>query len=111
VQILLSAPAERVAHREGDTRRAGAVGRARAPERKGAVTGDDEQRRSSEGRDVEVEPHEIQARAMIAAALITSHAVEVPTIPRSGDWSQETAALRLRELTDYIYLMLTTAKS
>jgi hypothetical protein len=37
--------------------------------------------------------------------------VEVPTIPRSRDWSQETAALRLRELTDYIYLMLTTAKN
>jgi hypothetical protein len=63
------------------------------------------------GQEVEVEPHEIQARATIAAALITSHAVEVPTIPRSGDWSQETAALRLRELTDYIYLMLTTTKS
>ncbi len=47
---------------------------------------------------------------MIAAALITSHAVEVPTIPPSGDWSQEAAALRLRELTDYVYLMLTTAR-
>jgi hypothetical protein len=54
-----------------------------------------------------VEPHEIQARAMIAAALITSHAVEVPAIPTSGDWSQQAAALRLRELTDYVYLMLT----
>ena len=57
-----------------------------------------------------MEPHEIQARAIIAAALITSHAVEVPTIPPSGDWSQEAAALRLRELTDYVYLMLTTAR-
>jgi hypothetical protein len=47
---------------------------------------------------------------MIAAALITSHAVEVPTIPTSGDWSQEAAALRLRELTDYVYLMLTAAR-
>ena len=60
--------------------------------------------------EVEVEPHEIQARAMIAAALITSHAVEVPAIPTSGDWSQQAAALRLRELTDYVYLMLTTAR-
>jgi hypothetical protein len=51
-----------------------------------------------------VEPHEIQARATIAAALITSHAVEVPTLPTSGD----TAALRLRELTDYVYRMITT---
>ena len=57
-----------------------------------------------------MEPSELQARAIIAAALITSHAVEVPTIPPSGDWSQEAAALRLRELTDYVYLMLTTAR-
>ena len=54
-----------------------------------------------------MEPHEIQARAAIAAALITSHAVEVPTIPRGGDWSQETAAVRLRELTEYVYLVIT----
>jgi hypothetical protein len=54
-----------------------------------------------------MEPHEIAARATIAAALITSHAVEVPTIPPSGDWSQEAAARRLRELTDYVYLMIT----
>jgi hypothetical protein len=49
-------------------------------------------------------------RERFAAALITSHAVEVPAIPTSGDWSQQTAALRLRELTDYVYLMLTTAR-
>ena len=57
-----------------------------------------------------MEPHEIQARATIAAALITSHAVEVPTIPASGDWSQETAAIRLRELTDYVYSMITAPR-
>jgi hypothetical protein len=56
----------------------------------------------------EVEPSKIQARAAIAAALITSHAVEIPTIPTSGDWSQDTAALRLRDLTDYVYQMITT---
>jgi len=56
---------------------------------------------------VDVEPHEIQARAAIAAALITSHAVEVPTVPTGGDWSQETAAVRLRELTEYVYLVIT----
>ena len=50
---------------------------------------------------------EIQARAAIAAALITSHAVEIPTIPTSGDWSHDTAALRLRDLTDYVYQMIT----
>ena len=54
---------------------------------------------------------EIQARAAIAAALITSRAVEVPTIPTSGDWSQDTAALRLRDLTDYVYQMITAPKT
>ncbi len=51
---------------------------------------------------------EIQARATIAAALIVSRAVEVPSIPAGGDWSQDTAARRLRELTDYVYQMITT---
>jgi hypothetical protein len=54
-----------------------------------------------------MEPSELQARAIIAAALITSHAVEVPTIPRAGDWSTDASALRLRELTDYVYQMIT----
>ena len=58
-----------------------------------------------------MEPHEIQARAAIAAALITSHAVEIPTIPISGDWSQETAALRLRDLTDYVYMLITAPRT
>lgn len=55
-----------------------------------------------------MEATEIQARATIAAALITSHAVEVPTIPSKGDWSGDTAALRLRDLTDYVYRLITT---
>lgn len=55
-----------------------------------------------------MESNEVQARATIAAALIVSHAVEVPTIPTSGDWSQDTAAIRLRDLTDYVYQMITT---
>ena len=62
-------------------------------------------------REIEVEPNEIQARAIIAAALITSHAVEIPTIPTSGDWSQDTAALRLRDLTDYVYQMIRTPRT
>lgn len=57
-----------------------------------------------------MEPTEIQARATIAAALIVSRAVEVPTIPTSGNWSQDTAALRLRDLTDYVYQMISTAQ-
>ena len=48
-----------------------------------------------------MEPTEIQARATIAAARILSRAAEVPSIPTTGDWSQDTAALRLRDLTDY----------
>ena len=55
----------------------------------------------------DMEPAEIQARATIAAALIMTRAVEVPTIPLSGDWSNDTAALRLRDLTEYVYQMLT----
>ena len=57
-----------------------------------------------------MEPNEIYARATIAAALIVARAVEVPTIPTSGDWSQDTASLRLRDLTDYIYQMITTSQ-
>lgn len=58
-----------------------------------------------------MEPTEIQARAVIAAALITSRAVEVPTIPTSGDWTQDNASLRLRDLTDYVYQMITSPRS
>jgi hypothetical protein len=58
-----------------------------------------------------MDPTEIQARATIAAALITSRAVEVPTIPTSGDWSHDGAALRLRDLTDYVYQMITSPRS
>ena len=55
-----------------------------------------------------MEPAEVQARAIIAAALITTRAVEVPTIPTSGNWSSDTAALRLRDLTDYVFQMITS---
>ena len=58
-----------------------------------------------------MDPNELQARAAIAAALINSHAVEIPTIPISGDWSHDTAALRLRDLTDYVYQMIRTPPS
>jgi hypothetical protein len=58
-----------------------------------------------------MEPMEIQAKATIAAALIMSRAVEAPTIPTSGDWSQDTSARRLRDLTDYVYQMIATRKA
>ena len=51
---------------------------------------------------------EIQARATIVAALIMSHAVEVPSIPRKGDWTNDDAAVRLRELTEYVYRVITS---
>jgi hypothetical protein len=52
---------------------------------------------------------EITAKATIAAALIISQAVETPRIPTSGEWGHDTAALRLRDLTDYIYQVLVTS--
>jgi hypothetical protein len=58
-----------------------------------------------------MEPGEIQARASIAAALIVSRAVEVPSMPPSGDSSSDPAALRLRDLTDYVYQMITSPKT
>jgi hypothetical protein len=58
-----------------------------------------------------MDPTEIQARATIAAALIVSRVVELPTIPSSGEWSGDTAALRLRDLTDYVYQMITSPRT
>ena len=58
-----------------------------------------------------METQEIQARATIAAALILSRAVELPSIPTTGDWTKDTAALRLRDLTDYVYQMITSQRS
>jgi hypothetical protein len=50
-----------------------------------------------------MEPTEIQAKAVIAAALIASHAVEIPRIPATAN----NAATRLRELTNYVYQAIT----
>lgn len=58
-----------------------------------------------------MDPIEVQAKAMIAAALITSRAVDVPSIPSSGEWTHDAASLRLRDLTDYVYQMITSGKS
>jgi hypothetical protein len=59
----------------------------------------------------DMEPPEIQAKATIAAALIVSQAVQVPTIRTTGDWSHDSAAIRLRDLTDYVYQMITSPRS
>jgi hypothetical protein len=53
---------------------------------------------------------EIQARATLAAALIVSRAAEVPRIPADGQLPQDDAASRLRDLTDYVYQVITHAK-
>ena len=58
-----------------------------------------------------MESSEIQARATIAAALIICRAVEVPAIPTSGGWSMDTAAVRLRDLTDYVYQVISSPKN
>jgi len=54
---------------------------------------------------------EIHAKATIAAALIASHAVAVPSIPSRGEWGHDAASVRLRDLTDYLYQIITSSKS
>jgi hypothetical protein len=54
-------------------------------------------------------PAEAQARASIAAALIVRGAVQVPSLPRDDDEEPDPAGVRLRELTDYVYRLITTA--
>jgi hypothetical protein len=49
-----------------------------------------------------LEPTELLAKATIAAALITAHAVEVPTISRDIRQKDESSR-RLRDLTEYVY--------
>lgn len=54
---------------------------------------------------------EIQARATIAAALIMSHSVEIPAIPKSAtSAAADQGAARLRQLTDYVYAAITAPK-
>jgi hypothetical protein len=53
-------------------------------------------------------PSEAHARATIAAALIVRGAVEVPSLPEPGDRLPDSGGVRLRELTDYLYRLITT---
>ena len=47
---------------------------------------------------------ELHAKAVIAAALITSHAVAVPSLPHTPTGSSDREdALHLRGLIDYVY--------
>jgi hypothetical protein len=55
-----------------------------------------------------MDPMEIQAKATIVAALIATHAVDVPSMPKHlPAGRQDQAAMRLRELTDYVYRAIT----
>jgi hypothetical protein len=61
--------------------------------------------------DIRMDPVEIQAKATIVAALIASHAVDIPSMPKiAGHWTQDPAAIRLRELTDRVYDTITTPR-
>lgn len=51
---------------------------------------------------------EAQARVALAAALIVRGAVEVPSIPTGARAVPDAAGVRLRELTDYLYRLITT---
>jgi hypothetical protein len=55
-----------------------------------------------------MDPWEGQAKAIIAAALIVRGAVEVPAIPTGAQRVPDAGGMRLRELTDYVYRLLTT---
>jgi hypothetical protein len=55
-----------------------------------------------------MDPVERQARATIAAALIVRGAVEVPAIPSGTQRAPDASGMRLRELTDYVYRLITT---
>jgi hypothetical protein len=54
-----------------------------------------------------MDPLEGQAKAIIAAALIIRGAVEVPAMPSGTHPVPDGAGMRLRELTDYLYRLLT----
>jgi len=51
---------------------------------------------------------EAKGRAIIAAALIVRGAVEVPSMPTGSQRLPDEAGVRLRELTDYVYRLVTT---
>ena len=53
-----------------------------------------------------MDPLEAQTRATIAAALIVRGAVEIPAMP-SKQRPTDSAGLRLRELTDHVYRLIT----
>jgi hypothetical protein len=61
----------------------------------------------TDAHEVMMDPLEAQAKAVIAAALINRGAVEIPTMPSAGQHMPDAAGLRLRELSDYVYRLIT----
>ena len=56
-----------------------------------------------------MDSHEAQIRAILAAALIVRGAVEIPALPADASRHvPDPAGIRLRELTDYLYRLITT---
>jgi len=53
---------------------------------------------------------EAQSRAIIAAALIVRGAVEVPSMPSDDQRAPDAAGVRLRELTAYVYHLVTAGE-
>lgn len=51
---------------------------------------------------------EALAKAIVAASLIVRGAVEVPSIPAGRHGLPDGAGIRLRELTEYVYRLITT---
>ena len=51
---------------------------------------------------------EAHSRAMIASALIVRGAIAIPLMPTDGAHLSHSEGLRLRELTDHLYRLLTT---
>ena len=55
-----------------------------------------------------MDPTELHTKAVIAAALITSHAVAVPSLPHTAKGGTDHEdAIRLRGLIDYVYDVIT----
>jgi hypothetical protein len=52
---------------------------------------------------------ELHAKAVIVAALITSHAVDIPRLQETKLGAPDEAAIRLRLLTEYVYRAIATA--
>jgi hypothetical protein len=56
-----------------------------------------------------MDSREAHTRALLAAALIVRGAVEIPALPADGGRQvPDPAGIRLRELTDYLYRLITT---